>query len=161
MDQDEKLDLILDRLDMMDTKLDAMDARFDMIDTRMDALDARFDMVDNRLDAVDTKLDATDAMDARFDAVDAGMESINARFGAMEDEFQKFDELEHSVRDIKLTLENETNKNIVRMAESHLDLGRKLDDTLKVENETEMLAIRINILENELRRVKEKLEQIT
>lgn len=37
--------------------------------------------------------------------------------------------------DIQLTLENETNRNIKFIAEGHLDLSRKLDDALKVENE--------------------------
>lgn len=68
--------------------------------------------------------------------------------------------VENNVTDIKLTLENETNVNIRRIAEGHLDLSRKLDDALKVENEKEMLIIRVNILENELRQVKEKLNMI-
>lgn len=68
--------------------------------------------------------------------------------------------LEIDVRDIKLTLENETNKNIMRVAEAHLDLTRKSDDALKIENEREMIAIRVNISENELRRLKERLDQI-
>ncbi len=36
----------------------------------------------------------------------------------------------------------------------------KLDEALKIDNEKEMLAIRVTILENELRRVKERVEQI-
>lgn len=73
---------------------------------------------------------------------------------------ERFDKLELEVREIRLTLENETNKNIVRAAEGHLDLSRKLDEALKIENEKEMIAIRVNILENEVRRLKERLDQI-
>lgn len=72
----------------------------------------------------------------------------------------RFDKLELEVREIRLTLENETNKNIMRVAEGHLDLSRKFDEALKIENEKEMIAIRVNILENEVRRLKERLEQI-
>lgn len=64
------------------------------------------------------------------------------------------------IKDIQLTLENETNKNISLIAEGHLDLSRKLDDALKVENEKEMLLIRVNRLENEIRRIKEKISTI-
>ena len=64
------------------------------------------------------------------------------------------------IKDIQLTLENETNKNISLIAEGHLDLSRKLDDALKVENEKEMLLIRVNRLENEIRRIKEKINTI-
>ena len=41
-----------------------------------------------------------------------------------------------------------------------LDLSRKLDNSLKSENEKELLIIRVRILEDELRKVKELLEQI-
>lgn len=70
------------------------------------------------------------------------------------------DTLEKKVTSIELTLENETNRNIRIIAEGHLDLSRKLDDVLKVENEKEMLLLRVNHLENELRKVKERLNQI-
>lgn len=68
--------------------------------------------------------------------------------------------IERDIRSIQLTLENETNRNIKIIAEGHLDLSRKLDDALKVDNEKELLLIRVNILENELRKVKERIESI-
>ena len=64
------------------------------------------------------------------------------------------------IKDIQLTLENETNRNISLIAEGHLDLSRKLDDTLKVENEKELLLVRVNRLENEVRRIKDKINTI-
>lgn len=68
--------------------------------------------------------------------------------------------IKRDIKSIQLTLENETNRNIKIIAEGHLDLSRKLDDALRVENEKEMLLIRVNILENELRKVKERIEGI-
>lgn len=68
--------------------------------------------------------------------------------------------IKRDIRSIQLTLENETNRNIKIIAEGHLDLCRKLDDALRVDNEKEMLLIRVNILENELRKVKERIENI-
>ena len=69
-------------------------------------------------------------------------------------------ELEGHVQGIRLTLENETNKNINIIAEGHLNLSRKLDKALKVENEKEVLLIRINRLENGYRTLKEQVEVI-
>ena len=68
--------------------------------------------------------------------------------------------LEGHVQGIRLTLENETNKNINIIAEGHLNLSRKLDEVLKVENEKEVLLIRINRLENGYRTLKEQVEAI-
>lgn len=68
--------------------------------------------------------------------------------------------IRRDIKSIQLTLENETNRNIKIIAEGHLDLSRKLDEALKVENEKEMLLVRVNILENELRKIKERIENI-
>ena len=69
-------------------------------------------------------------------------------------------EMKRDVTDIKLHLENVTDKNIQTVAESHVDLSRKLNDALKEEKEKELLVIRVRILEDELRKVKERLDQI-
>ena len=69
-------------------------------------------------------------------------------------------ELKTEVKSIQLTLENETNRNIKIIAEGHLDLSRKLDEALMVDNEKEMLLIRVNVLENEVRKLKERIERI-
>lgn len=69
-------------------------------------------------------------------------------------------EVKRQIKDIQLTLENETNRNIKIIAEGHLDLSRKLDDALKVDNEKEMLLIRVNSLENEVRKLKERISSI-
>ena len=73
---------------------------------------------------------------------------------------EKLTEMDRKITDIELTLENETNRNIKIIAEGHLDLGRKLDEALKVENEKELLMLRVNRIENELRRLKDRIDAI-
>lgn len=99
----------------------------------------RLDKVDSRLDKMDSRLDE---MDSRLDTMDS-----------------RLDKVESKVTEVQMTLENETNKNISIIAEGHLDLSRKLDDALKTENEKEMLLIRVNRLENEVRRLKQRIEE--
>ena len=65
--------------------------------------------------------------------------------------------LKDDVRDLQLTLENVTNRNIRFVAEGHLDLNRKLDEALKAEQEKELMLLRVNVLENDMRKVKEKV----
>ena len=74
---------------------------------------------------------------------------------------EEMKKLENKVTEVQMTLENETNKEIRIIAEGHLDLSRKLDDALKVENEKEMLLLRVTHLENEVRRLKQRIEKIT
>lgn len=70
-------------------------------------------------------------------------------------------DLKTEVKDIQMTLENETNKNIRLIAEGHLNLDRKLDNALKVESEKELLLVRVTSLENEVRRIKTRIEKIS
>lgn len=69
----------------------------------------------------------------------------------------KLDKLENDIIDIKLTLENEIRVNIQRVAEGHLDLSRNLHDAMKPNNELEMLAIKVRMLETDIRELKAKL----
>ena len=110
------------------------------INERLDKMDSRLDKVDSRLDKVDSRLDK---VDSRLDKMDS-----------------RLDKVESKVTEVQMTLENETNKEIRIIAEGHLDLSRKLDDALNVENEKEMLLLRVNRLENEIRRIKQRIEEI-
>ncbi|MDD3221955.1 MAG: hypothetical protein EOM34_03800 [Clostridia bacterium] len=65
-----------------------------------------------------------------------------------------------SIEELQMTIENDVYKRISIIAEGHLDLSRKLDDALKVENEKEILLLRVTGLENDMRWVKKRLEEI-
>lgn len=79
---------------------------------------------------------------------------------AIETMGERFDSLEGEVRSINLTLENEIARNIGVIAEGHTILERKLDESLKVNQEKELLLIRVNHLENEVRKLKEQINGI-
>lgn len=72
----------------------------------------------------------------------------------------KFNRLDDKVTGIELHLENVTDRGIKIIGEGHADLSRKLDDALKVENEKELLLIRMNYLEGELERIKKRLSEL-
>ena len=94
----------------------------------------------------------------KLDLILSRLEKLNTLESDMQDLKQHTTNIETNITDIKLTLENEIRVNIQRVAEGHLDLSRNLHEALKIDNEKEMLAIRISVLETELRRIKTKLE---
>ena len=103
-------------------------------------------------------------MNKQFDDINNQTAEMKTDIQNVKDETKQISEMKtdiqkmkNEIREISLTLENETNRNIKIIAEGHLDLSRKLDKALTVENEKEMALIRINMMENELRRIKEKL----
>ena len=72
----------------------------------------------------------------------------------------RLDKVEKKVTEVQVTLENETNKGIQIVGEGHLDLSRKLDEALTIENEKEMLKLRISRLESEVKKINAWLEEI-
>lgn len=70
----------------------------------------------------------------------------------------KMEDMSRDITGIKVTLENEVKTGINIIGEGHLDLNRKLDQALENKEERELMKLRILSLENEIRRIKEKLE---
>lgn len=70
---------------------------------------------------------------------------------------EKTDAIENRVINTELILENEIRVNIMRVAEGHLDLSRILHDAMRPNSDIEMLALRVGMLESDMRKVKEKL----
>lgn len=87
-------------------------------------------------------------------------EKLDLLLAEMQEMNQKMGKLETKVTDISLTLENEIRTNIMRVAEGHLDLSRQFEKTTKLDNEKEMLAIRVSMLETEMRRLRQELSQM-
>ena len=113
--------------------------------------------MDERITASENKM--LQKIDERITASENKMlQKMDERITASENKMlQKMDD---SITDVKLHLENVTDKNIRIVAEGHLDLNRKLDEALKIQNEKEILQIRLNYLEGEIATVKNRLAQL-
>ncbi len=93
----------------------------------------------------------------KLDLILSKLETLEQRTTNIE---SKVSNIEDKVNDINLTIENEIRVNIQRVAEGRLDLSRNLHEALRIDNEKEMLSIRVSVLETELRRIKERIESI-
>ena len=89
---------------------------------------------------LDLLLEKADMMEAKMDTMEAELKNVRT-----------------DVKGIKLMLENEIRVNIQRVAEGHLDLSRNLHDAMKPSNEVEMLAIKVRMLETDVKELKAKL----
>ncbi len=67
------------------------------------------------------------------------------------------EEVNLKVTKIDLTIENEIRVNIQRVAEGHLDLSRNMHEVMKPNNEIKMLAIKVRMLETDIREIKSKI----
>lgn len=69
----------------------------------------------------------------------------------------KMEDMKGEITAVKLMIENEIRVNIQRVAEGHLDLSRNLHEALRQSKETEMLSVRVGVLESEVRMLKRKV----
>lgn len=114
------------------------------------------DMQSMKTDMQSMKTDMQ-SMKADIQTLKADMQTTQADIQILKADMQTMNQ---NIASIELTLENETNRNIKIIAEGHTILYRRLDEALKVESEKEMLLIRVNRLENELRKVKEQIQNL-
>lgn len=126
MTDSEKIDLMLSKMQSMETKMQGMDTKMQNMETQMQGMDARMQNMETQIQEMDTDLKA----------------------------------VKHKVTDIDLMLENEIRVNLMRVAEGHLDLSRNLHDAIRIDSEKEMISIRVNMLESEVQRLKERVDQI-
>ena len=126
--------------DMQNMKNDMQNMKSDMKEMKTDMQNMKTDMQNMKSDMKEMKTD---------------MQGMKTDMQGMKTDIQ---DLKGRVSSIEMTLENETNRNIRIIAEGHADLCRKLDEALKVENEKELLLVRTNIMENDIRKIKDKLE---
>lgn len=119
-------------------KLESIDQRLDRVEQRLDSLEQRFDSLEQRVSNLES---GQIAMEQRLANLESGQLSMANR-----------------LTNIELTLENEVSRNICTIAEAHLDLSRKFDRALKVKEDDELVRIRLNVLENDVRKIKQRLE---
>lgn len=89
------------------------------------------------------------------------MQGMKSEMQGMKEDMQdmkgSIQRLEERVKVIEVNLENVTNRNIRLIAEGHLDLVRKLEEAIRVKEERELLLTRVNVLEGDMRQVKQRL----
>ena len=121
-------------------------------------LDQKFEPVYTRLDLLGSDVrelkSGMSEIKQRVASVEQKVTELDQRVAGVE---QKVTELDEKVTGLELVIENETNVNIRRIAEGHCDLVRNLREARKVDDEKELLAIRVTVLESDMSKVKHQL----
>ena len=121
----------------LDEKVTELDQKFTVLDEKVTELDQKFTVLDEKVTVLDQKFTV---LDEKVTVLD-----------------QKFTVLDEKFTGLELVIENETNVNIRRIAEGHCDLVRNLREARKVDDEKELLAIRVTVLESDMSKVKHQL----
>ena len=106
-------------------------------------------------------LDKVGILDESVSSLKSDMKDVKEKVGTLDESVNSLkadmQEVKQKVSKIDLTLENEIRVNIQRVAEGHLDISRNLHEAMKPNNEIEMLAIKVRMLESDVRELKYKI----
>lgn len=144
MTDSQKLDYLIEQFGEMRADIKELQKGMNNLEMRMDRVEKRLDSLEMRMDAVEQRLDR---LEQRMDAVEKRLDAVENRLDKQEEE----------IRYIRLFQENHLQAQIRRIAEGHLDLYRKLLDALKISGEDELIHVRVNMLESDMKRVKDRL----
>lgn len=96
-------------------------------------------------------LEGFSRLETRLNTIDEKLDVMEGRLSKIE---KRLNTLENSVTSIEIQLENTVIPRIQLIAESHIDLSRKLDNAIEQRLEREMLKMRVEVLEGDMRRCK-------
>lgn len=87
-------------------------------------------------------------------------EILLALYSDMQEMKMDMQGVKREIQDIRLTIENETNKNIKLLAENHGNLIDKLNQAIKVSDKTAIYEIQVNILTSKVDKLEKELAEI-
>ena len=120
----------------------------------MTSLEERVTSIEERLTSLEERVTS---IEERMTSLEERVTPIEERLTLLEERVTaiKYEVIENRrhIREVKLTLENETNRNIKLVAEGHYDLNKKLNEANKWERERELFMVRINSMENKINQI--------
>ena len=148
---DQKFEPVYTRLDLLESDVRELKSGMSEIKQRVASVEQKVTELDQRVASVEQKVTKLEQKVTELDQRVAGVEQKVTELD------QKFTVLDEKVTGLELVIENETNVNIRRIAEGHCDLVRNLREARKVDDEKELLAIRVTVLESDMSKVKHQL----
>ena len=134
---------ICDRITGVETRLEE---RITKVETRLEEKIAEVEIrLEERITEVETRLEERiTEVETKFDERLTNLE-------------MKYDNLDKKVSMIQVTVDNQINKNISIIAEGHLSLNKKLDESLRVMQKQEIMDLQMTSLENNIQKIKIQL----
>ena len=127
------LETVLTEVRGLGTRMDKFESRMDKFESRMNGFESRMDGFESRMDKFESQMDRMEESQKRFE-----------------------EETRNNFADIKLHLENITDKNISILAENHLNLINKMDVSATWMNRIMINEVRMNALTDQVARLQAK-----
>ena len=148
---DQKFEPVYTRLDLLESDVRELKSGMSEIKQRVASVEQKVTKLEQKVTELDQRVAG---VEQKVTELDEKVTELDQKFTVLD---QKFTVLDEKFTGLELVIENETNVNIRRIAEGHCDLVRNLREARKVDDEKELLAIRVTVLESDMSKVKHQL----
>lgn len=133
MTERELLELILSKVNGIETRMDRIEAKIESMETRIKQLEAEVAAVQEKIGSMEERISKMEA---------------------------SFTEMQAELLRLRLHLENSTDKNIRLLAENHTNLVEKLNQAIPAADKSLLYEVKMNCLMQEVENLKQEIEKL-
>ena len=151
-----KDDVSIMKNDIFSLKTDVAELKTDVAGLKTDVAELKTDVAGLKTDVARLKTDVT--------GLKAEVIELKNRVGCLEDRMlileKRMDKMENELHKINLHLETETDPGVQLIAESHIDLTRKLNEAIPAADKNLAYEVKVNYLIGEVRELRDDVEML-
>lgn len=143
------------RIGGLEEKFNGFEGRIDKLEGKFDKLEGRFDKLEGRFDKLEKRFDDFECETRnRFEDMEANLRSVDKHVCELDTRVTNLNQI---VRSLQLHVENHTDVKIQTLAESHLDLYRKMEEIQKKQEDQDRLWFYVRKHESDIAAIKQRL----
>lgn len=133
----------------------------DMLDERLKPVTQKLTGMENRMTGLETKMTG---MEDRMTGIEDRMTGIEGKVTGLEEKMSAVQKITADTREeltqVKLHIENVTDKNITLLAENYCNLVKKLDENNKITDVQLTYQIKVNYLMEDMEKMKKEIAEL-
>ena len=146
---------------MLDGKLEPVMQKLTGLEDRMTGVEGKMSGLENRMTGVEGKMSD---LESRISGLEDKTSGIERKVTGLEEKvsaIQKISvETQKELTEVKMHIENVTDKNITLLAENYCNLVNKLDENNKVTDVQLAYQIKVNFLIDDMEKMKKEIAQL-
>ena len=151
---DGKLEPVMQKLTGLEDKMTGMEDKMSGLENRMTGMEDKMSGLENRMTGMEDKMSG---LENRISGLEDRTSGIEEKVSAI----QKITaEIKNELTEVKLHIENVTDKNITLLAENYCNLVNKLDENNKVTDVQLAYQIKVNFLIDDMEKMKKEIAQL-
>lgn len=136
----QKLNTFEDNQHKMQNDITSMQDKMSVIEDKVSVMQDKVSVIEDKVSVIEDKVSV-----------------IEDKVSVIEDDMAT---MQNSITDIKLSLENETNKSIQLLAENHCNLIDKLNQAIKVSDKNLLYEVQVNFLKGKVEHLEKEVAEI-